>query len=180
MRYTTNNMNKIVSVSIIVGIIIALIILLSTRKSAQDNQESQIVFSENTVETPLGEVNDKEIAQKKSTLQTFNIQNMNIEIKKEGEGIAIENGKTAVVHYTGKLTNGTVFDSSIPRGQPFEFPLGAGMVIEGWEKGVLGMKVGEVRTLTIPPEMGYGERGAGAVIPPNATLVFEVELLGIK
>ena len=112
--------------------------------------------------------------------KTFNINNMTIEVQKEGAGEAIVNGKIAVVNYTGKLTDGTVFDSSIPRGEPFEFPLGQGMVIEGWEKGVLGMKVGEQRTLTIPPEMGYGARGAGASIPPNATLVFEVELLAIK
>ena len=105
---------------------------------------------------------------------------MKIETTKEGTGAEITNGKTAVVHYTGKLTDGKVFDSSVSRGTPFEFPLGAGMVIKGWELGVLGMKVGEKRILTIPSELGYGERGAGGVIPPNATLIFEVELLGIK
>ncbi len=96
-----------------------------------------------------------------------------------------QKGDTVFVHYTGKLTNGTVFDSSIPRGQPFAFKLGAGMVIAGWEKGILGMKVGEKKTLTIPAVDGYGEAGApdgrgGYVIPPNATLVFDVELVDIK
>lgn len=108
------------------------------------------------------------------------IQGMKIETTKEGAGVEIKNGQTAVVHYTGKLTDGTTFDSSKTRGTPFEFPLGAGMVIKGWDMGVLGMKVGETRMLTIPADLGYGERGAGGVIPPNATLVFEVELLGIK
>ncbi|HRH25193.1 MAG TPA: FKBP-type peptidyl-prolyl cis-trans isomerase [Candidatus Paceibacterota bacterium] len=108
------------------------------------------------------------------------IQGMKIETTKEGTGAEITNGKTAVVHYTGKLTDGKVFDSSVTRGTPFEFPLGAGMVIKGWELGVLGMKVGEKRILTIPADLGYGERGAGGVIPPNATLIFEVELLAIK
>ena len=84
------------------------------------------------------------------------------------------------VHYTGWLTNGQKFDSSVDRGQPFEFTLGRGMVIPGWDEGVAGMKVGGQRTLTIPSEMGYGARGAGGVIPPNATLLFDVELLDVK
>ena len=98
---------------------------------------------------------------------------------KEGTGEVAEPGKNVAVHYTGWLTNGTKFDSSKDRGQPFEFPLGAGRVIKGWDEGVQGMKVGGVRKLTIPPELGYGARGAGGVIPPNATLVFEVELLKV-
>ena len=96
---------------------------------------------------------------------------------KEGSGEPAASGQTVFVHYTGWLTNGTKFDSSKDRGQPFSFPLGGGRVIKGWDEGVAGMKVGGVRKLTIPPELGYGERGAGNVIPPNATLVFEVELL---
>jgi FKBP-type peptidyl-prolyl cis-trans isomerase FkpA len=84
------------------------------------------------------------------------------------------------VHYVGTLTNGDKFDSSRDRGQGFTFPLGAGRVIQGWDKGVAGMKVGGVRKLTIPPEMGYGVRGYPPVIPPNATLVFEVELLDVR
>lgn len=94
-----------------------------------------------------------------------------------GEGKEAQPGMRIVVHYTGKLENGTVFDSSVTRGQPFSFVLGEGRVIAGWEQGFAGMKVGGKRTLTIPPHLGYGERGAGGVIPPNATLVFDVELL---
>ena len=99
---------------------------------------------------------------------------------KTGTGAEAAAGKTVSVHYTGWLTNGTKFDSSKDRGKPFEFPLGGGRVIKGWDEGVQGMKVGGVRKLTIPPNLGYGDRGAGGVIPPGATLVFEVELLGVR
>lgn len=96
-----------------------------------------------------------------------------------GTGPAAEAGKTVVVHYTGWLTDGTKFDSSVDRGQPFSFPLGAGRVIKGWDEGVAGMAVGGKRKLMIPPQLGYGSRGAGSVIPPNAELIFEVQLLEI-
>jgi len=96
-----------------------------------------------------------------------------------GDGTLAESGKTVSVHYTGWLTDGTKFDSSVDRGQPFSFTLGAGQVIRGWDEGVAGMRVGGKRKLTIPSDLGYGSRGAGGVIPPNATLVFDVELLGV-
>ena len=96
-----------------------------------------------------------------------------------GTGAAAASGQKVTVHYTGWLTNGKKFDSSKDRGDPFVFSLGKGQVIKGWDEGVQGMKVGGKRKLTIPPAMGYGARGAGGVIPPNATLVFEVELLGV-
>ncbi len=100
-----------------------------------------------------------------------------------GAGDAAIAGCTVQVHYTGWLWRdgaaGRKFDSSLDRGEPFEFPLGAGHVIQGWDEGVQGMKVGGTRRLVIPPELGYGARGAGGVIPPNATLLFEVELLGV-
>jgi len=97
-----------------------------------------------------------------------------------GTGATAEAGKTVSVHYTGKLTNGTTFDSSVPRGEAFTFHLGGGEVIKGWDEGVKGMKVGGKRKLTIPPQMGYGSTGAGGVIPPNATLIFDVELLKVE
>lgn len=100
---------------------------------------------------------------------------------KVGTGATATNGKTVTVHYTGWLaSNGKKFDSSVDRGQPFMFQLGAGHVIKGWEEGVEGMKVGGKRQLRIPPDLGYGARGAGGVIPPNATLIFDVELLGVS
>jgi FKBP-type peptidyl-prolyl cis-trans isomerase len=104
-----------------------------------------------------------------------------------GDGAEIKSGQTALVHYTGWLydaaaaeNKGKKFDSSVDRNEPFEFPVGAGMVIKGWDEGVVGMKVGGKRRLVIPPEMGYGSRGAGGVIPPGATLVFDVELVEIR
>ncbi len=103
---------------------------------------------------------------------------------KVGTGASPKTGQICVMHYTGWLyengVKGKKFDSSVDRGQPFEFPLGTHRVIAGWDEGVATMKVGGKRTLVIPPQLGYGERGAGGVIPPNATLIFDVELLGIK
>ncbi len=114
-------------------------------------------------------------------------QGMKMTDVKQGSGAEAVAGKTVVVHYTGWLYDesatdhkGTKFDSSRDRGDPFSFSLGAGQVIKGWDQGVAGMLVGGQRTLVIPPEMGYGARGAGGVIPPNATLLFDVELLDVK
>jgi FKBP-type peptidyl-prolyl cis-trans isomerase FkpA len=98
----------------------------------------------------------------------------------KGTGATATSGKHVSVHYTGWLTNGKVFDSSLDRGEPIEFVLGTGSVIKGWDEGVNGMKVGGKRQLRIPPQLGYGARGAGGVIPPNATLIFDVELVAVK
>ena len=98
---------------------------------------------------------------------------------KIGTGATAQAGHTVSVHYTGWLENGSKFDSSVDRGQAFSFPLGAGRVIKGWDEGVQGMKVGGKRKLIIPSKLGYGSRGAGGTIPPHATLIFEVELLGV-
>jgi FKBP-type peptidyl-prolyl cis-trans isomerase len=104
---------------------------------------------------------------------------LEIEDQIVGDGDEAKVGQTAEVHYTGWLVDGTEFDSSHNRNQTFSFKLGAGQVIAGWDQGVVGMKIGGTRKLTIPPEMGYGERGAGGVIPPDATLIFKVELVGL-
>ncbi len=110
----------------------------------------------------------------------YEIQGMKVEILKEGTGESSKNGDSVSVHYVGTLENGKKFDSSVDRGVPFSFVLGQGRVIKGWDLGVLGMKIGEKRRLTIPSDLAYGETGTpGGPIPPNATLVFEVELLGI-
>lgn len=167
---------KYVSIAIVI-IFIGVIVGFWIKKTPQ----AEVVVPQNTesqaVDTTTAEVKP---ADTKKTNKITTIQGMKIETTKEGSGVEVKNGQTAVVHYTGKLTDGKVFDSSVTRGTPFEFPLGAGMVIKGWDLGVLGMKVGEKRILTIPAELGYGAQGAGGVIPPNATLVFEVELMGIK
>ena len=119
----------------------------------------------------------REIAAMPSTTTASGLQFEELVV---GSGNTATAGQKVSVHYTGWLTNGTKFDSSKDRGEPFVFPLGKGHVIRGWDEGVAGMKVGGKRKLTIPPTLGYGARGAGNVIPPNATLVFEVELLDVK
>lgn len=115
-----------------------------------------------------------------STSITYNIQGMKVEILQQGSGVGAKSGDTVTVNYVGTLQDGTKFDSSIDRGQPFQFILGQNSVIQGWELGVVGMKVGEKRKLTIPPELAYGSQGAGGVIPPNATLNFEIDMLKIN
>jgi len=114
-------------------------------------------------------------------ISTTTIDGMNIQVTKEGTGPAITNGQTASMLYTGTLADGTVFDSTASRGNtPFSFTLGAGQVIKGWDEGIVGMKVGEERILTIPPALAYGAAGYPPVIPQNATLTFDVTLVGIK
>ena len=105
---------------------------------------------------------------------------LEIEEIERGFGDPARAGHTVSVHYTGYLQDGTKFDSSLDRGEPFSFPLGAGKVIRGWDEGLVGMKVGGRRKLVIPPELAYGSRGAGRLIPPGATLVFDVELVEVK
>ena len=118
-------------------------------------------------------------AQNEQSSASFNIQGMKVEILQQGSGDAVKSGDTVTVNYTGTLQDGTKFDSSIDRGQPFQLTLGQNSVIQGWELGLAGMKVGEKRKLTIPPELAYGAQGAGGVIPPNATIIFEINLLSI-
>lgn len=101
-------------------------------------------------------------------------------ITKAGDGAAVKAGDEVIVNYTGLLTNGALFDSSLNRNEPFSFPVGAGMVIRGWDEGLQKLRVGDHATLVIPPSIGYGSSGAGGVIPPNATLIFIIEVLGVK
>jgi len=112
--------------------------------------------------------------------KTTVVNGVKIEVMKAGSGRAAAKGDSVAVHYAGALTDGKVFDSSIPRGQPLTLTLGSGQVIQGWEIGILGMQVGEERRLTIPGNMAYGETGYPGVIPPNATLIFDVQLVAIK
>ena len=175
-------MNKKILI-LIIAILVAVLIYeylgsADTVNAPIDNKkiEIKIVNEEdnNKTETKLVNKKDNKLNKEKN-------MKLEIEVTQKGHGDrTTKNGDTISVHYTGKLTDGTKFDSSVDRGTPFDFTLGKGMVIEGWDKGLLDMKVGEKRTLTIPFEMGYGANGAGGIIPPNATLIFDVELVGIK
>lgn len=118
--------------------------------------------------------------QSPTTMPSTKFDKLLIEDVAEGTGAAVKSGDTVVIHYLGKLTDGTKFDSSYDRGAPFETQIGAGRVIKGWDLGIVGLKIGGRRILKIPAELGYGLRGAPPVIPPNADLVFEVELVDIK
>ncbi|MBF0440757.1 MAG: FKBP-type peptidyl-prolyl cis-trans isomerase [Oligoflexales bacterium] len=111
---------------------------------------------------------------------TTSTSGLKIEVLKPGDGDVAKSGMKATVHYTGTLEDGTKFDSSLDRNLPFTFNLGRGEVIKGWDEGVEGMKVGEKRKLTVPPDLGYGERGRGGIIPPNAKLIFEIELIKVE
>ncbi len=168
-------------VAVGVALVVVLYFFLFTNKQTEEVTKQE--------ESTLVDTTNKNV-EEKQVIKNVNKQTMENELKiditKEGSGEQAVVGSIVSVHYTGKLVDGTVFDSSIPRGQAFEFRLGEGMVIAGWEEGIKGMKVGEKRTLTIPGNMAYGSQGVpnrgseGYLIPPNATLVFDVELLAIK
>lgn len=147
------------------------------------------LFTSKPTEAPVAE--ESSVGENNSSSETSRMKNdqedtketdeLIIKTTEEGKGDrVVKSGDTIAVHYTGTLLDGTKFDSSRDRGEPFTFTIGTGQVIKGWDEGLLGMKVGEKRTLTIPPAKGYGATGAGNDIPPNATLIFETELVSIK
>ncbi len=154
---------------IFTAILIAISVFLIGSIVVDAYKQNQAAVSKNT---------NQSITAKKDV--PMDVPELKIEDTVIGTGSAVKSGDTVVINYTGTLLDGTKFDSSYDRNQPFETQIGVGQVIEGWDKGVVGMKVGGKRKLTIPSSMGYGSRGAGSVIPPNAGLVFEVELVGIK
>jgi FKBP-type peptidyl-prolyl cis-trans isomerase len=144
---------------------ICLMMCVCTEAKATDQLKPKV---KDTTQTPA----------KPDTVMT--LSGLQYVITKPGTGAVAEPGKTVTVHYTGWLMNGTKFDSSVDRGTPFSFALGQHRVIKGWEEGVAGIKEGETRILIVPPDLAYGSRGAGSVIPPNATLKFEVQLLHVQ
>lgn len=182
-----NNKNMIWWVIIVILVIGGLVYITINNKSEnaiEENAEvAENVSEENSVENSVVEEKVAESATNNKVENTTQ-NGLKITITKQGTGAVAKVGDTVAMNYTGRLTNGTVFDSNVDpkfnHVDPFIFNLGGGQVIQGWDVGIVGMKEGEKRTLEISPEMGYGERGAGASIPPNATLIFEVELLAIK
>ena len=169
------NLTFILSI-IIVSLFFGAIFLIdknSKDKNEQKNEEVKILDQNQN--------NNNNNEQNNMAIKTETTQDgLKIEILKEGEGDVAKVGNQVAVHYVGVLESGQKFDSSLDRKEPFVFNLGVGQVIKGWDQGVVGMKKGEIRRLTVPSQLGYGEQGAGGVIPPNATLIFEIQLLDIK
>ena len=166
-------------IGIAVIIIIVGVLVFAWIKTAPQEDTPKIVTEQVVVDTPPVQNPETKPIIKNKIIKTKS--GMNIEITQQGAGEAITNGKVASMLYTGKLQDGTVFDSTAKRNNaPFTFTLGVGQVIKGWDEGVLGMKVGEKRTLTIPSDLAYGAGGIPGVIPGGATLVFDIELVSFK
>jgi FKBP-type peptidyl-prolyl cis-trans isomerase len=162
--------SKLLKSFVLVALLAALLAVAGCGTPAAETPETPAASEQPAAEQPAAEA---------PAPTAEDVTDLKVEDLVEGTGAEAKSGDNVTVHYTGWLTDGTKFDSSLDAGQPFQFALGAGMVIPGWDQGVEGMKVGGKRKLTIPPSLGYGEQGAGGVIPPNATLVFEVELISV-
>lgn len=163
--------------------IILAFLLIALVASASYSQTKRVVRPKKS--TPAVSTRKKPVKYKKiNKMENSNTitteSGLTITITKKGEGEKVLKGQMVSVNYTGLLTNGAMFDSSLTRNEPFSFPVGAGMVIKGWDEGLQNLRVGDHAILTIPPSIGYGANGAGGVIPPNATLVFIIEVLGVK
>jgi len=156
-------------IAIVIFIIVAAGIVLFVLPNINKNRQLDTENPQKNMETASS-----------SSTTSSDVKELKIEDLKIGEGVEVKSGDVVSIHYRGTFLDGKVFDSSYDRGQPFETKIGIGQVIKGWDEGVVGMKVGGKRKLTIPPDKAYGEQGIPGDIPPNSTLVFEVELLGIK
>ena len=161
---------------LLIGLVLAVAFALVGCGSDAETTTSEPAVEQPATEQPAAEATSTEA----TPGQAEDVTELKIEDVKVGTGAVAKAGTAVTVHYTGWLTDGTKFDSSVDSGQPFTFNLGAGEVIPGWDQGVAGMKVGGIRKLTIPPDLAYGDAGAGGVIPAGATLVFRVELLGVQ
>ncbi len=178
-------MNKtlVIFIAIILIFIVAMVVWQFLQKTSnnqpalnENQQQNKESVSESPEEEPQPAAEEKNL----NPIANYEIKGMKVEILKEGTGGLAKTGDNVTVDYVGTLLDGTKFDSSIDKDKPFSFILGQNTVIKGWELGVLGMKVGEKRRLTIPPELGYGHQGVGGVIPPVSTLIFEINLLKIN